>query len=94
MKLVDLIKAWADRKHAVLAQIALAWLLAQKSWIVPSSGTTVMSHMLENIGATGVQFTPAEITELNAAVRAIDVRGQRLSDTVLAFSGVEAPPKR
>lgn len=91
MKLVDLIKAWAVRKNAAPVQIALAWLMAQKPWIVPIPGTTVMSHMLENIGATEIQFTPAEITELNAAVRAINVRGQRLPDTVLAFSGVEAP---
>lgn len=94
MRLVDLIKTWAERKHAAPVQIALAWLMAQKPWIVPIPGTTVMAHMRENIGATGVRFTPAEITELNAAVRAIDVRGQRLPDTVLAFSGVEAPLRR
>ena len=94
MKLVDLIKTWAVRKNAVPVQIALAWLLAQKPWIVPIPGTTVMAHMLENIGATGIRFTPAEITELNAAVRNIDVRGQRLPDSVLPFSNVEAPPKR
>ncbi len=53
-----------------------------------------MAHMLENIGAADVRFTPSELAELNAAVRAIEVRGQRLPDAVLAFSGVEAPPKR
>ena len=94
MQLVDLIKTWAVRKQAIPVQIALAWLLAQKPWIVPIPGTTQMAHMLENIGAAGVQFTPAEITELNAAVRAIEVRGQRLPDRVLVFSGVEAPPKK
>ena len=94
MPLVDLIKAWAVRKQAVPVQIALAWLLAQKPWIVPIPGTTVMAHMRENIGAAAVQFTPAEIAELNAAVRAIEVRGQRLPDRVLAFSGVEASPKK
>ena len=94
MQLVDLIKAWAVRKQAIPVQIALAWLLAQKPWIVPIPGTTQMAHMLENIGAAAVQFSPAEIAELNAAVRAIEVRGQRLPDRVLAFSGVEAPPKK
>ena len=94
MPLVDLIKAWAVRKQAVPVQIALAWLLAQKPWIVPIPGTTVMAHLRENIGAAAVQFTPAEITELNTAVRDIEVRGQRLPDRVLAFSGVEAPPKK
>ena len=94
MQLVDLIKTWAVRKQAIPVQIALAWLLAQKPWIVPIPGTTQMAHMQENIGAAEVQFTPAEIAELNAAVRAIEVRGQRLPDRVLVFSGVEAPPKK
>ena len=94
MTLIELIKSWAARKEAAPAQIALAWLMAQKLWIVPIPGTTVMAHMMENIGAAGVRFTPAEIAELNTAVRAIEVRGQRLPDGVLMFSGVEAPPKK
>jgi aryl-alcohol dehydrogenase-like predicted oxidoreductase len=92
--LVELVKRWARRKEAVPSQIALAWLMAQKSWIVPIPGTTQMAHMLQNSGAAAVRFTPAEIAELNAAVRAIEVRGQRLPDAVLVFSGVEAPQKR
>ncbi|WP_321394785.1 aldo/keto reductase [uncultured Desulfuromusa sp.] len=94
MNLVDLIKTWAVRKEATPAQIALAWLMAQKPWIVPIPGTTVMAHMLENIGAAGVRFSPAEIAELNAAVGAIEVHGQRLPDRVLAYSAVDAPTKR
>ena len=94
MQLVDLIKTWAVRKRATPAQIALAWLMAQKPWIVPIPGTTVMQHMVENNGAAGVRFTPSEISELNSAVRAIEIRGQRLPDAVLVFSGVEAPPKK
>jgi len=93
LKLVGLLKQWAARKQATPAQIALAWLMAQKPWIVPIPGTTVMAHMVENTGAAAVRFTPAEVTELNAAVRAIEVRGARLPDQVLVFSGVEAPPK-
>ncbi|MGE0000605.1 MAG: aldo/keto reductase [Fimbriimonadaceae bacterium] len=93
MKLVDLIKSWAKRKEATPAQIALAWLMAQKPWIVPIPGTTVMQHMLENVGAASLQFTASELTELNAAVKGIEVIGQRLPDAVLVFSGVEAPPK-
>ena len=50
LALVDLVKSWAERKHATPAQIALAWLMAQKPWIVPIPGTTQMAHMLENIG--------------------------------------------
>jgi len=93
LKLVDVLKQWATRKQATPAQIALAWLMAQKPWIVPIPGTTVMAHMVENTGAAAVRFTPAEITELNAAVRAIEVRGARLPEQVLVFSGVEAAPK-
>jgi aryl-alcohol dehydrogenase-like predicted oxidoreductase len=93
MQLVDLIKTWAIRKQASPVQISLAWLIAQKPWIVPIPGTTVMTHMIENIGAAEVQFTRGEIAELTAAAKAIEVRGQRLPDSVLAFSGVEAPTK-
>jgi len=93
MKLVDLIKTWAERKKATPAQIALAWLMAQKPWIVPIPGTTVMAHMIENSDADRVKFTSGEIAELNFAVRAIEIKGQRLPDAVLGFSGVEAPPK-
>jgi len=94
MQLVDLIKTWAVRKRATPAQIAVAWLMAQKPWIVPIPGTTVMQHMVENSGAASVRFTPAEVSELNSAVRAIEVKGQRLPDAVLAFSGVDAPMKK
>jgi aryl-alcohol dehydrogenase-like predicted oxidoreductase len=94
LQLVTLLKQWAERKQATPAQVALAWLLAQRPWIVPIPGTTQMAHMLENTGAADVRFTPAEIGELNAAVRAIEVRGARLPEFVLAFSGVEAPPRR
>lgn len=94
LKLVELIKSWAKRKQSTPAQIALAWLMAQKPWIVPIPGTTQMAHMIENSGSTGVQFTSAELAELNSAVKAIEIRGQRLPDAVLAFSGVEAPLKK
>jgi aryl-alcohol dehydrogenase-like predicted oxidoreductase len=94
MRLLDLIKTWAVRKRATPAQIAVAWLMAQKPWIVPIPGTTVMQHMVENSGAAGVRFTPAEVAELNSAVRAIEVQGQRLPDAVLVFSAVEAPMKK
>lgn len=93
LQLVALLKRWAERKQGAPAQIALAWLMAQKPWIVPIPGTTQMAHMLENTGAADVRFTPAELAELNAAVRAVEVRGARLPDAVQTFSGVEAPPK-
>ena len=93
LALVALLRSWAERKQATPAQIALAWLMAQKPWIVPIPGTTQMPHMLENIGATAVQFTASELAELNRAVSAIEIRGVRLPDAVLVYSGVEAPPK-
>jgi aryl-alcohol dehydrogenase-like predicted oxidoreductase len=93
LALVDLLHSWAERKQATPAQISLAWLMAQKPWIVPIPGTTQMAHMIENIGADAVQFTDAELTELNQSVSAIEVRGARLPDGVLALSGLEAPPK-
>ena len=93
LALVALLRSWAERKQATPAQIALAWLMAQKPWIVPIPGTTQMAHMLENIGAASVPFSPSEVTELNQAVAAIQVRGARLPDAVLVFSGVEAPPR-
>jgi aryl-alcohol dehydrogenase-like predicted oxidoreductase len=93
LALVELLKTWAARKQATPAQISLAWLMAQQPWIVPIPGTTQMAHMLENIGASAVRFTSAELTELNRAASAIQVRGARLPEAVLAFSGVEAPAK-
>ena len=93
LAIVDLVKIWAVRKQATPAQIALAWLLAQKPSIVPIPGTTQMPHMIENIGAAAVRFTPTELAELNRSVSAIQVRGARLPDAVLVFSGTEAPPK-
>ncbi len=93
LALVTLLRAWAERKQSTPAQIALAWLLAQKPWIVPIPGTTQMAHMIENTGAMDVRFTPDEARELNAAVAAITVKGERLPPAVQAFSGVEAPPR-
>ena len=93
LALVDLVKTWAERKQATSAQIALAWLMAQKPWIVPIPGTTQMPHILENIGAADVRFTSAEVAELDAAVTAIKIKGARLPDAVQVFSAVEAPPK-
>lgn len=93
LALVELLRTWATRKQATPAQIALAWLLAQKPWIVPIPGTTQMHHMLENTGAAAVRFTPAEVDELNRALANVRILGERLPDAVQVFSGVEAPTK-
>lgn len=94
LALVALVTQVAERMGAAPAQVALAWLMAQRPWIVPISGTPQLAHLVENLGAARVRFTPAVLAELNRAVAAIAVRGARLPDRVLAFSGVEAPPAR
>jgi len=94
VELVSLVKQWAERKHAAPGQIALAWLMAQKPWIVPIPGTTQMSHMIQNVGASSITFTPDELKELNASLVNVQIHGKRLPDMVLALSGMEAAPKR
>lgn len=91
LKLVRLVKAWAERKSVTPSQLALAWLMAQKKWIVPIPGTTQMAHMLENSAAAQVTFGNQELAELNAALVEISIQGERLPPAVLAYSGVEAP---
>jgi diketogulonate reductase-like aldo/keto reductase len=81
----------ARRKDSTPAQIALAWLLAQKPWIVPIPGTTNLQHLDENLGALPVKFTPEEFRELNAAASKIVVHGERLRKELLVMSGREAP---
>jgi aryl-alcohol dehydrogenase-like predicted oxidoreductase len=93
MPLVELIRTWAERKDATPAQLALAWLLAQKQWIVPIPGTTKIAHMEENLRAATIIFTNAELRELNTQVAAVEIEGERLAPEVLQMSGVEAPPR-
>ncbi|MGA5448995.1 aldo/keto reductase [Streptomyces umbrinus] len=93
MPLVQLLQDWAVRKGATPAQIDLAWLLAQKPWIVPIPSTTRLSHLLENIGAEEVRFTRDELQELNAAIADITIHGDRLPPEALAMTGVEAPTR-
>lgn len=93
LALVRLVKSWAERKQTTPARIALAWLLAQKPWIVPIPGTTQMAHLLDNIGATEVVFSVDELEALNAALAGIAIQGERLPPAVAVLSGVEAPLK-
>ena len=93
LALVELLKKWGTRKEATPGQISLAWLMAQKPWIVPIPGTTQMAHMRENIGAAAIRFSPDELAELNTAVSAIEVRGARLPEATLVHSEREAPAK-
>jgi aryl-alcohol dehydrogenase-like predicted oxidoreductase len=94
MALVELVRTWARRKNVSPAQLALAWLSAKKPWIVPIPGTTNVAHLEENVGAALISFSAAELKELDAALAAIPIRGERLPPAVLAATGVEAPMKR
>ncbi len=93
LKLVEVVQNWARRKGATPAQIALAWVMAQDPCVVPIPGTTKMAHLLDNLGADGVRFTPKELAELNAALDRVPVHGARLPAGILSLSGVEAPAK-
>jgi len=94
MAVVELLKKWSVQKQATPAQISLAWLLAQKPWIVPIPGTTQMAHLIENIGAQDVKFTATEFKEFNNQLNAIQILGERLPAFIQAFSDVEAPLKQ
>ena len=88
MALVDLVKAVAEAKQATPAQIALAWLLAQKPWIVPIPGTTKLHRLQENLGAVLVEFTPEELANLDTAASALTLEGARLPEAVLKMTGL------
>jgi len=75
--LLDVIAAFAAHRNATTAQIALAWLLAQKPWIVPIPGTTKMERLQENIRATALELTPEELRELDSATAEIAIVGER-----------------
>jgi len=75
--LIDLLNATAERKKASPAQIALAWLLAQKSWIAPIPGTTKLTRLEENIGAVSLELTPDELREIDRSAANITVQGAR-----------------
>jgi aryl-alcohol dehydrogenase-like predicted oxidoreductase len=85
--LVDVVKAVADRKRATPAQIALAWLLAQKPWIVPIPGTTKLHRLEENLGALNVALTPGDLQDISTALAAIEVQGERLPEAALKMTG-------
>jgi len=80
MPIVDPLRRVAERRKAAPAQIALAWLLAQKPWIVPIPGTRRMDHLEENLGAVNVQLTPADLAELSTALSRIKVHGGRMNE--------------
>jgi len=79
--LVELLTRIAERKQATPAQIAVAWLLAQKPWIVPIPGTTKLHRLEENLGAVNVQLTPDDLREMDEAAAKIAVHGARYNES-------------
>ena len=76
---VDLLQQYAAKKNATPSQVALAWLLARKPWIVPIPGTRNLAHLSENLGAIKLQLTPADLLELDAAFAKLEVHGGRMN---------------
>ena len=85
--LVDLLREIGERKKATPAQIALAWLLAQKPWIVPIPGTRKLERLEENIGAAAVELTPDDLREIDSAASKITVQGARYPDKLEQMTG-------
>ncbi len=86
LAVVDLLKQIAQRKNATPAQVALAWLLAQKPWIVPIPGTTKIHRLEENIGAASVELTSEDLDEIKSAASKIPIQGERLPESILKMS--------
>ncbi len=88
LALVELLRDAATRKHATPAQVALAWLLAQKPWIVPIPGTTKLARLEENLGAAAVELTAADLEAIDSAAAKIELKGERLPEAALKMTGL------
>jgi len=88
MVLVELVRKVAERKGATPAQVALAWLLAQKPWIVPIPGTTKLHRLKENLGAVNIALTEADLTEISEASSSLTLEGARLPEPMLKMTGL------
>ena len=88
LALVDAIKVIADTKRSTPAQVALAWLLAQKPWIAPIPGTTRQHRLEENLGSVDLELTSTDLADINTVLSKIEVVGNRLPDAVLKMTGL------
>ena len=86
--MIDLLGRIAKGKKATPAQIALAWLLAQKAWIVPIPGTTKISRLEENIGAVPIELTPDDLRDIDSAASEIQVEGARYPEAIERMTGL------
>jgi aryl-alcohol dehydrogenase-like predicted oxidoreductase len=89
MAFVELVKRVAERKRATPAQVALAWLMAQRPWIVPIPGTTKLHRLEENLGAVNVEFAADDLREIDEGTSSIQIEGARLPQAVLAMTDTE-----
>ena len=87
MVLVDLVKSVAERKGITPAQVALAWLLAQKPWIVPIPGTTKLKRLEENLGAVSVELTDSDLKQIDELASKLKLEGARLPEAALNMTG-------
>jgi aryl-alcohol dehydrogenase-like predicted oxidoreductase len=89
--IIEILTAFGARKGgATPAQLALAWLMAQKPWIVSIPGTTNMDHLRENLAATAVQLTPSDLREIETAFSRIEIYGGRMDARQMAQIGQDA----
>lgn len=88
LALVDIVRDVATRKGATPAQIALAWLLAQRPWVVPIPGTTKMHRLEENLGAVAIELTADDLQEIDGATSKLTLQGARLPESVLKMTGL------
>jgi aryl-alcohol dehydrogenase-like predicted oxidoreductase len=86
--LVDLLRRIGEPRHATPAQIALAWLLAQKPWVVPIPGTTKLHRLEENIAAANIELTPGDLREIDVAASRIPVQGERYPEQLARMTGL------
>jgi aryl-alcohol dehydrogenase-like predicted oxidoreductase len=86
--LVDLLSNFAKRRNATTAQIALAWLLAQKPWIVPIPGTTKLHRLTENLGAASIALSNDELNEIQEVASKIQVQGNRYTEAMEKMTGL------
>ena len=85
--MIDVLKRVAEHKKATTAQIALAWLSAQKPWIVPIPGTTKLQRLEENLGAADIELTAGDLADIERAAAEIRIEGERYPAQLLATTG-------
>ena len=90
MKLLDFVKQWGNRKNMTAPQVALAWLQAQKPWIVPIPGTSNIEHLMENIKSNSFTFTNDELNEFNVGLSKIEIAGPKNTQQIIDAMGVES----